>query len=221
MTAPAATNESNLAPLLESTHSAVQQARGPVSNIRPATVQSISAGRETAVVTDDHNPGGSPYGASIICPTTLFPGDRVMVMFYPPHGALILGLLRGGHMPWQLFNPALVDVPGGYGAGWVSDTGTGLPGTSTYAQLMYRRCNGVAELRGRGTRTSGVGTRIAWLPDGFRPKNRIVATVVVGPIVAIGTIQVEINGEIHGLTGTFDSGSGGFVHLDTISFSVE
>ena len=213
--------EADLETTLVGTSSAVKQARNRVGLKRPATVLSVEADRSVAMVVDDHDPLGIAYGATVICPSYLQAGDRVMLEHYPPHGTLVVGLIRGGKVGWSYAGNSQADVPGFFGTGWANDSGTGALDTDTYPQASWTRTNGVVELRGRVHRVSGAANLMIWLPPGFRPRNNLLFCVVTAPIAAAGVAQVKQNGQVSAVNGTVDSGSGGFMHLDGIHFSVE
>lgn len=218
-------SDPGLEPVLAGTSSAVQAARSRPSTYRPATIVDLTIDRAIAHVIDDHDPQGDPYGVAIICPTHLKIGDRVMIHYNPPHGSLLVGLLRGGYEPWTIFKNdgggGLNGNIGYLGPGWTQATGSNYPDSNAYPIGMFRRRGGVVELRGRLTRQSGASNDIAWLPAGYWPRNNLLMTIITAPIAAAGSVIVWIDGHITLAVGTPDAGGGGFVQLDGISYSVE
>ncbi len=79
-------------------------------------------------------------------------GHRVMVLFWPPHGAYIIGG-NFGHA-WHPFP---------FAAGWADLGGANQP-------CEYRLDRNTIKLRGFATRVSGVTTLIGTLPVGYRPQ---------------------------------------------------
>lgn len=205
---------------LEAATAATQQAPDRVRGVllRPGTVMEVSTDRGLAevVIDQDEEEQGDPVGADIVTPTYLSAGDRVMVLFSPPRGALIIGKLDGGYDPWHNIGD---DVP--FTAGWAPASGTGYPGSATFALPGYKRVGEIAYLRGRAHRTSGVSLTIANLPADYTPRNDLVFWTVGGPIVAEAVVVVRQSGNIDIVAGSADSGVGGFISLDGISYSID
>jgi len=209
-----------LGPVLEGTAAAVQRSRSRAINLRPASILSIASDRMGATVVDDHSPQAAPYGAYIIAPYSFHVGERVMVLFQPPHGAYIVGLLRGGFTPWQILGPE--SGAGNFGTGWANDAACVFPENDGPTFVSVRRVGSLVELRGRATRVSGAGTTLAVLTGAFRPRSLLSFPTVVGPIAAVGVVVVhQGSGVIQPVTGTFDQGAGGYVNLDGIAFTVD
>lgn len=60
---------------------------------RPARVEGFNATTGEAIVTVDNDSG--PTAAQVITAYPLRPGDRVFVLFVPPHGLLVIGHAKG------------------------------------------------------------------------------------------------------------------------------
>lgn len=214
----------DLQPVLTGTSAAVHQARKRTSFYRPATVISLSPSRDIVTVRDDAEvEEGGEYGATLIAPTAVLIGDRVMIHYCPPHGAFVVGILRGSYMPWQQVYVGDGE-PGSFQGGWTNPVGETDPlDTAFYAFTAYRRVQGMVELRGRATRISGVNGTVYVLPDGFRPRNHLLIPVATGPTTAItfGHVQVFQTGEVFVASGNVDSASNGFIQFDGINYTVE
>lgn len=66
----------------------------PRPTIRAGTVAQAAAPDRTVAVVIDGD--AAPSICEVVGGDVLAPGDRVMVQFYPPHGAYVLGVLGGG-----------------------------------------------------------------------------------------------------------------------------
>jgi hypothetical protein len=95
-------------------------------------------------------------------------GERVTVLFAPPHQALIIGIPR--HDPWHIVGNQQ-QVP--FNTGWTHLSGTTGPGQDQAPQVMFRRDGHMVSLRGTADRVSGTNIVIFTLPVGYRPQNRI------------------------------------------------
>ena len=124
----------------------------PGTALKPATVtaDSFDAGAVVALIDGD------------TVPTTVISlvggvasGTRVMVLFFPPQGAYVVGTI--GDSAW-------VDVTA-FGTNW-----SNLGGTSEVVQ--YRRDGPWVTLRGVASYTAGQALAIFTLPAGYRPRAR-------------------------------------------------
>lgn len=207
-----------LGPVIDGTAAAVQRTRDRTVHMRPATVVGVTANHDLAIVLDDHDTASQPFGAYIILPTSLRVGDRVMVLYQPPHGAYVVGILRGGFVGWQFVRPSDGGI-GSFTSGWTNTGGTGFPDTATFMVVGYRRVGESVEIRGRATRTSGVSNTVFVLPEPYRPRNNLVFVTVTAP-VAVGLVVVNQNGNVDAI-GTVDAGSSGYISFDSVAYSVD
>src|SRR6266545_4158044 len=76
-------------------------AQASVPATRPGVVVSVAPTNTVAMVMVD-GPEGGPFGADVIAPVVLQPGDRVMLLFAPPHGCMIIGLWSGAWDDWHI-----------------------------------------------------------------------------------------------------------------------
>lgn len=95
-------------------------------------------------------------------------GDRVTVMFAPPHQAMIIG--QPIHDEWHLVG-GINEVP--FTTGWGNDPSGDNPGFDSNPNCMYRRRGQFVEVRGSALRTSGSSNTIFVMPEGYRPANDI------------------------------------------------
>lgn len=212
-----------LQPVLTGTSAAVHQARKRTSFYRPATITTVSPSRDIVTIRDDAELEGEDYGATLIAPTSVMVGDRVMVHYCPPHGAFVVGILRGGYMPWQQVYVGDGE-PGSFQGGWTNEIGSAdVLDTDSFAFCAYRRFQGMVELRGRVVRISGVNGTVFNLPDGFRPRNDLMIPVLVGPTSApvMGIIQIFRSGSVNSIAGNVDTGTNGMIQFDGIQYTVE
>jgi hypothetical protein len=210
---------------------ATQAARNRQIRVRAATVKDVAVSQTIAEVQidgddltmmDDGNDDvidGGATGAQIAYPTSLRPGDRVLVMFVPPMGAFIIGRLGGDYEDWLIVgfeqNPP-------FASGWSSAPGTGIVGTDDFAVPMFRRVGRFVELRGRAQRTTDAGAlaTIFTLPSDYRPANKMSFPALSGPIVSPNGVVVEFTGDVQAIASGYDAPDG-YITLDGIIFSVD
>jgi hypothetical protein len=171
---------------------AVDRAADVTPVLRPAIVLDIDPTNAVATCQAD-GPGGGPFGADVIAGHVIYPGDRVMVCFVAPQGALVLGRRGGPWEPWHVFG-----LPGepGYGSGW--QAGGNPVGANAQLDLGYTRRGDRVELRGVATRASGVNNNVAVLDQGYWPQNDLVvqasgdlgARILLTIDMATGTLTV-------------------------------
>lgn len=206
---------------LEAATAATQQAPQRTSRplVRPATVLEVSSDRSLAeiLVDQDDESVAETTGADIVLPTYLVPGDRVMVMFVPPRGAMVIGRLQGNYEPWSELGEA--EAP--FMSGWGFANGYAYPDQNGFAIPAYKRIGEMVHLKGRVQRTSGGLLTMFRLPGQYCPRNVTVLTTVVGPIGVAGTIVVRLDGDVELINGEPDLADGGFVSLDGVSFSID
>lgn len=228
------TTESSLA--TEATLSSVKVSKAKAPTFKPGTVEGVSLDQQVASVAVDgdaamfDDTGGDDFAAlsglipcQIIAPSAFLPGDRVMIMFAPPHGAFVAGRLAGDYNNW-----AIIGQTGQiqFVSPWGGDAGAAAPGTpDTFGWPMYRRCGRFVELRGRAARydvSAPNPDTIFVLPQGFRPQNDLVIPAICGPIAIPSFCIIQSSGEVQALVtgGTTLDGGGGFFNLDGIIFSI-
>lgn len=117
----------NLADLLGIVHESINAsvaraiAKMPRPQLFPATVITHNQPEGIATVTLDG--GSAPTGAQIISNDVVVPGNRVMVLHMPPHGAFIIGKPRNGFGEWQtvVFKNGWGNLAGWPPFGWRTD----------------------------------------------------------------------------------------------------
>lgn len=140
---------------------------------RPAVVASVDPTNVIAMVQLD-GPDNTPIGATVAAAITVFPGDRVLLMFVPPHGCYVIGR-RGGDMgDWT----PVGGLEAQFGTGWQEEAGTTPPGFGGPAVPMFTRRSGLVELRGRAERVSGSGTTVLTLPQDCWPANDLLVSAL-------------------------------------------
>lgn len=154
----------------EGIQAAVQAARVRTHATRNATVIEVDPTNQVAMVTTD-GPEGGPFGADIVAPVALYPGDRVTVLFTPPHGAMVVGRQGGDRDDWHVIGTAGEPQ---YGSGWAAAAGTTEIGNNGPARLAFTKEGRRVELRGRADRVSGVNNNVFPLPQDYRPENDLL-----------------------------------------------
>ena len=130
----------------------------------------------------------------------LGPDMRVKVLFWPPHGAYIVGLISLGE--W-------VSVSS-FGTNWGN-----LGGTSEVVQ--YRRDGNWVTLRGVANWSAGKSLQIFTLPDGYRPRARENFAVDANPQVH-AVITPATNGDVEFVSAT---ATAGYASVSGVRFWVE
>ena len=168
----------------EGIRASVQAARSRTHVTRNGTVLDADPVNRVATVQTD-GPDGGPFGADVVAPVTVYPGDRVTVLFTPPHGAMVIGRMAGDRDDWHV-----IGDPGEppLGSGWTQGTGTVALGANGAARMMFTREGRRVELRGRMDRASGSNDNIFSLPSGYRPENDLLvpAIGVLGAFTPLG-----------------------------------
>ena len=218
----------DLRTVLDAVSAAVDESVGHQRQItlRPATVRSVSPDQtlvelevdgSTAITAgDDSADADNAIGAQVLA-STVFNGDRVMVMFVPPAGAFVVGRRGGDFGDWHVVGEE--DEPP-FEAGWgnlagnveVFDPAAGWP------KVMFRRIGRFVELRGRAYRSSGTGWHIFYLPDGYRPANYVVLPVVTGGAATFAMSAIAITST--GLVQIFNSNFAGQATVSTFLTAV-
>lgn len=140
---------------------------------RPAIVASVDPTNVVAMVQLD-GPNQEAFGAMVAAPITVFPGDRVLVLFVPPHGCYVIGVRGGDNGDWRTVGE--IDAP--FGTGWEAASGTTLVNFSGPGVPMFTRRSALVELRGRAERTSGSGTTVFTLPQDCWPGNDLITSAL-------------------------------------------
>jgi hypothetical protein len=136
---------------------------------RAGIVMEVDPLNATALVAADGPDSGS-FGADIVAPVTLFPGDRVMLLFAPPHGAMVIGRRSGDFDDWHVVG----DEGEPQFTGWETAAGTVGPGQNGQGVVMFTRRSGVTYLQGQAARLGGGGSGVFELPEGYRPYTDLV-----------------------------------------------
>lgn len=134
---------------------------------------------------------------------TLDIGERVMVLFWPPHGAYVVGRMGTPNASqWQ-------DAFTVFGAGW-SSFGGGLQA------VQYRKEGDWTHLRGVAKRTSGVATTILTLPAGYAIQADEEDFIVLSGGVTYSGVQILPSGAVVFVPGP--GASAAYVSLSGIAF---
>lgn len=136
---------------------------------RPGIVIASDPANTAAQVAADGS-DGTPFPARIASPVTLFPGDRVLLMFVRPTAVYVMGRLTGDMGDWR----EVGDIDSSFATGWQADSGTTPPGFGGPATPMFTRRSGLIELRGRAVRVSGSSTTVFTLPEDCWPGNDLL-----------------------------------------------
>lgn len=174
----------------------------PGCAIRPATVDTRTGSDpgDTHVVVDGDTtptPALSLLGA-------VNAGERVMVLFWPPHGAYIFG--RPGTPGTQWHDAAFT-------AGWGNFGGS-------FQDVQYRKEGDWTYLRGVAARTSGVATTIFTLPVGWRIQVAQEDFPVVSSLASFSVVSVLPSGAVVFTPGAGAPGSAAdYVSLSGIRFA--
>lgn len=173
---------------------------------KPAVVVDIDVQGVIAEVQCD-GPDEPVFGAQLLN-TSVFPGDRVEIMFVPPSGAFVIGRRGGDFDPWHFVGHAGEPQ---FLPGWRNVAGTNFPGNDTPAAASFRRTGRLCELRGwiefnLAGDTSPTGSQINAfsVPPDYRPENDLRFIVVqqtgLGPTTTAVTVErsglviVEVGG---------------------------
>lgn len=218
--------------LRESTSFGVKDGREGRSRLplwKPATVVRVGLTETIAEVSIDDDPDitgggddvefGGVLGAQIIYPTSLRAGDRVMVVFQPPHGALVVGRFGGDFEDWRVIgdegNPS-------FNTGWANTASTDTLFTDSSSVGQFRRLGRYVELRGRVQRVSGASDLIFTLPDDYWPSNRLFLPVITGVgTFTFSTLTITLAGQVQALAGADVDEPGGSIFFDGIMYSVD
>lgn len=208
--------------LTEAVNAAVKESenRQRLPLTRPAVVTAIDATNSIAEILVDGDESVS--GAQVVAPIGIIPGDRVMVMFVQPHGALIIGRRTGDFDDWHVIGNE--DEPP-FGTNWAAAPGTGaLWEPVTFGKPSFRRRGRLVELRGRAYRPSVAANNVVWvLPQDYRPQNDLTFIMIFGQIATYGFVVVRAAGNVEVLNGPSSSvdGPNGFASFDGILYSTD
>lgn len=213
---------SDLELIQEAVDAAVRQAasRQTLPLTRPAVVTAIGPTNSIAEILVDGDDDVS--GAQVVAPIGIIVGDRVMVMFVQPHGALIIGRRTGDFDDWHVIGNE--DEPP-FGTNWAAAPGTGaLNQAVTFGLPSFRRRGRLMELRGRAYRPSVAANNVVYaLPQDYRPQNDLTFLQIFGPIATYGFVVVRAAGNVEVLNGPTSSvdGASGFASFDGILYSTD
>jgi hypothetical protein len=185
-------------------------AAAQVPIVRPAVVTAVDATGTTATCIAD-GPNGVEFGAKIIYPTGIIPGDRVMLMYMPPR-VFLIGRQGGDFDSWHVVGNE-GEPP--FASGWVNAAGSQLLNVEGSAQTMFRRHGRIVELRGLPGRASGSTNLVFTLPPNYRPENMLTFPVVQGVGPDVGFMLIHINGDVE----LFVPAPGTGTPIDGIMFS--
>lgn len=177
---------------------AVQRAltNSPTAEVRHGSVLAVDNGLFVHEVQMDADTGSVTIRAHDITQLGVCVGDRVTVLFAPPHQALIIGSPR--HDSWHLVG---TNGEVGWFPGWGNDGSSGNLDTAFYPKVMFRRDGNFVQIRGSAVRTSGAFNQIFTLPIGYRPRNNLLVNALTS-LAGHTVIQVNTNGEVTSQAGT-------------------
>lgn len=135
-------------------------------------------------------------------------GQRVTVLFAPPHQAMIVGtpIHDTWHQVGTLGNAAFI-------SGWDNHSLSGPLDSLEFPEAMYRHFGHWVEVRGGVVRTSGASNTFFVLPVGYRPRNNLTLQAM-NSLTGFETLQVNQDGGVTHPAG----GTGPFFF--SVSFSV-
>lgn len=150
-----------------------------------------------------------PHGAYIVAPTTIMPGDRVLLLYTAaPPACYVVGRQSGDMDEWHIVGtsgePQFV-------TGWGHSAGTVAPSQNGNAQIMFTRRGGRVELRGRATRTSGASANVFALPEAYWPDNDLL-------LPGQGALGAHLSVGIEMTTGMVSVSAGSELVLDGLSY---
>lgn len=131
----------------------------------------------------------------------LMADTRVMVLFFPPQGAYVIGVIE--QAPWKSVST--------FGTNW-----SNLGGTSEVVQ--YRRDGEWVTLRGVATRAAGYAVAIFTLPTGYRPRAR-ENFAIDSNAQAHSVITPAVNGGVEFFAGAAATATG-YASLSGVRFQV-
>jgi hypothetical protein len=211
--------------IMEAVGDAVREAQDRANRplTRPATVISIDPTNSLAEVVIDGDEDIS--GAKVVAPIGILPGDRVLILFSPPQGAVVIGRKDGDFDDWH-FVGTTEQPP--FGTNWANAPGTGaLNEAGTFARVAFRRKGRLIELRGRGYRPSVAANNVVYqLPQNYRPQNDLTFLQIFGRnalAADYGFVIVRAAGNVEVLNGPLSSvdGANGFASFDGIIYSTD
>lgn len=189
---------------------AAQAGRAAAEALIPVTVGGVvlAVDPTNTVATVQADGPNEPHGASVVCPVTLRPGDRVMLRYSGNKpGCMVIGRRSGDWDDWHLVGD---DGEPPFLNAWGNSAGTTFPGQNGDAQVMFTMRSGRVELRGRCERASGAAG-IFNLPEAYWPDNDLILAVQAG-------LGSQANVTIGMLTGLVSVFSGNIVIFDGVSY---
>lgn len=171
---------------------AVQRAftNTPMPTIRHGTVMAVDYGTFIHQVRMDEPGGDVRIRAHDITDLGTGVGDRVTVLFAPPHQALIIG--SPVHDPWHSVG-GNGEIP--FTSGWGNNGTAGELDTSTYPKVMFRRDGTWVHIRGSAENFSAITNTIFTMPTGYRPRNSLILPSVT-TLGAYAVIQINQDGTV-------------------------
>lgn len=135
-------------------------------------------------------PGGVSIRAHDVTILGVGLGDRVTVLFAPPHQALIIG--SPVHDAWHLVGTN-GNIP--FTTGWGNNGTAGELDTQNYPKVMFRRDGTFVHIRGSAENFSAVTNTIFTMPEGYRPRNSLILTCCT-TLGAYAVVQVNRDGTV-------------------------
>lgn len=123
-------------------------------------------------------------------------GQRVSVLFAPPHQALIIG--SPVHDYWHIVGN---NGEAGWFPGWGHDSSSGGLDSAFYPKVMFRKDGNWVMVRGTAVRSSGAFNQIFTLPVGYRPRNNLLLNALTS-LAGHTVVQINTNGEVTSQAGT-------------------
>lgn len=173
--------------------------RMPAAKFAPGIVMAVDPSNTIAEVRADGTDSGQ-FGADILAPNRFVPGDRVMLLFVPPHGVFVIGRRQGDWDDWHVVGTE--GEPAFNGGLWDHESTTSGLGTDAGAFVSFTRRSDRVELRGRAERVSGSDDVIYFLPDGYRPANDLLVPAS-GNLGAYSPLRIDrSSGAVEVIAGT-------------------
>jgi hypothetical protein len=179
----------------------------PTATVRHGTIVAVDYGTFIHELQLDE-PGNVTIRAHDVTDVGVGIGDRVTVLFAPPHQALIIGSPVHDH--WHLIgtNREIVFTPG-----WGNNSLSGALDSGTYPQVMYRRDGTLVHLRGSAENFSS-GTNIIFImPEGYRPRNDLLLPALTS-FAGHSVVQINRDGAVISQAGSTP------LHFHNVTYSI-
>lgn len=118
-------------------------------------------------------------------------GEKVTVLFAPPHQAMIIG--QPVHDTWHFIGATGEPA---FATGWANSTASGPIDTAEYPEMSYRRFGHLCEMRGQVLKSAGTSL-ITTIPEWYRPRNNLTFACI-GPLGGHGVLQINRDGQTLG-----------------------